>query len=325
MAKLKANFDSSLKELRDHISKLEARFGFKFPYAEPKTQIHPRKLYIPVRDDEEEELLSEPEPEPEPDPEPEAPACVAVHSDADDSQDEAPLLIDEGQDKPLGKSRKQGPAAESPQITSHEQTVLSTAASDTNYKNSAPAESPNASSPGDKSEVPKSVPVQRSKIAQNLKKTLQQSRRSLSIGNSESEEPAAVQPVCAADGVTIARLRAEVVSLKRELEAERRNHMKAMDSEKRRQQAVIAELQREKDEALVRATQSLNKEHEAMLRTVKCKQWCIQCGNVAQYYCCWNTSYCSHQCQSFHWEQHMSTCQNLHQQRQQSGPGPAVS
>ena len=148
------------------------------------------------------------------------------------------------------------------------------------------------------------MPVQRSKIAQNLKKTLE-TRRSQSLAETEAAAPA----LCEADAARMAQLRAEIAGLKRELEAERRSHAKALETEKRRLQSAVAELQREKEQALQKVTDSLKREHEETLRAVKNKQWCAQCNGIAHYYCCWNTSYCSVECQNFHWQQHMSTCQ----------------
>lgn len=40
----------------------------------------------------------------------------------------------------------------------------------------------------------------------------------------------------------------------------------------------------------------------------KKKQWCTNCGKEAQFYCCWNTSYCDYPCQQAHWPRHMSSC-----------------
>jgi hypothetical protein len=50
---------SAMKELKCHIAKMEARHQFKFPYAPPKTPIDLRKMYIRVKEDEPEDLLSD--------------------------------------------------------------------------------------------------------------------------------------------------------------------------------------------------------------------------------------------------------------------------
>ncbi|KAG8193609.1 hypothetical protein JTE90_000242 [Oedothorax gibbosus] len=42
---------------------------------------------------------------------------------------------------------------------------------------------------------------------------------------------------------------------------------------------------------------------------VKKKQWCYNCEAEAIYHCCWNTSYCSVDCQQVHWhKEHKRTC-----------------
>ncbi|KAJ8933728.1 hypothetical protein NQ314_013858 [Rhamnusium bicolor] len=44
----------------------------------------------------------------------------------------------------------------------------------------------------------------------------------------------------------------------------------------------------------------------------KSKQWCANCSKEAQFYCCWNTSYCDYPCQQKHWPQHLGKCtQNI--------------
>ena len=51
---------------------------------------------------------------------------------------------------------------------------------------------------------------------------------------------------------------------------------------------------------------------QASLRESICetkrKQWCCNCWQEAYYPCCWNTSYCSRQCQVIHWQQHRLHC-----------------
>ncbi|GFS19904.1 protein kinase C-binding protein 1 [Elysia marginata] len=58
--------------------------------------------------------------------------------------------------------------------------------------------------------------------------------------------------------------------------------------------------------------QKLRSEFELVLtkriRETKRHQWCAKCLKEAVYYCCWNTSYCSYQCQQQHWPYHMLKC-----------------
>ncbi|KAK3749084.1 hypothetical protein RRG08_034057 [Elysia crispata] len=44
------------------------------------------------------------------------------------------------------------------------------------------------------------------------------------------------------------------------------------------------------------------------IEETKRHQWCAECLKEAVYYCCWNTSYCSYQCQQKHWPAHMPKC-----------------
>ncbi|XP_067665413.1 MYND-type zinc finger-containing chromatin reader ZMYND8-like [Haliotis asinina] len=50
------------------------------------------------------------------------------------------------------------------------------------------------------------------------------------------------------------------------------------------------------------------KEKNKAIAEIKKKQWCAQCGKEAIYYCCWNTSYCTYECQQSHWPEHMPSC-----------------
>ncbi len=67
---------------------------------------------------------------------------------------------------------------------------------------------------------------------------------------------------------------------------------------------------------------------DAIIATKK-KSWCSSCSAEAFYHCCWNTNYCSTQCQRAHWTAHryhctrdlMNTCRNC-QQRQTFPGGP---
>lgn len=44
------------------------------------------------------------------------------------------------------------------------------------------------------------------------------------------------------------------------------------------------------------------------IEETKKKQWCAFCSKEAQFYCCWNTSYCDYSCQQQHWLRHMNQC-----------------
>jgi len=51
-----------------------------------------------------------------------------------------------------------------------------------------------------------------------------------------------------------------------------------------------------------------DKELETKMLDAKRKQWCWVCQNEAIYHCCWNTAYCSVECQQQHWKEHKRTC-----------------
>lgn len=94
--------------------------------------------------------------------------------------------------------------------------------------------------------------------------------------------------------------------------------LKAEELEKRIAQENIRRAQIETDKIV----------RDAIIATKK-KSWCSSCSSEAFYHCCWNTNYCSTQCQRVHWTAHryhctrdlMSTCRNC-QQRQTFPAGP---
>ncbi|KAI1279579.1 Zinc finger MYND domain-containing protein 11 [Halotydeus destructor] len=49
--------------------------------------------------------------------------------------------------------------------------------------------------------------------------------------------------------------------------------------------------------------------HKMEIEEAKRKQWCCNCSNESIYFCCWNTSYCSLECQQHHWHaEHKKGC-----------------
>ncbi|KAG1661382.1 Zinc finger MYND domain-containing protein 11 [Nymphon striatum] len=53
----------------------------------------------------------------------------------------------------------------------------------------------------------------------------------------------------------------------------------------------------------------LNSKQKETISETKKKQWCYNCEAEAIYHCCWNTSYCSINCQQMHWQnEHKRYC-----------------
>uniref|UniRef100_A0A914D245 MYND-type domain-containing protein n=1 Tax=Acrobeloides nanus TaxID=290746 RepID=A0A914D245_9BILA len=57
-------------------------------------------------------------------------------------------------------------------------------------------------------------------------------------------------------------------------------------------------------------------QHRKDISVIKKKQWCWQCESEAIYFCCWNTSYCSVECQQKHWAMHTKYCKRKRPQGQ---------
>lgn len=75
--------------------------------------------------------------------------------------------------------------------------------------------------------------------------------------------------------------------------------------------ADIEELQNKlkaKEMAYSELHKKLTHEKEVAVAETKKKQWCVNCGKEAMFYCCWNTSYCDYPCQLEHWPRHQLTC-----------------
>ncbi|XP_014477105.1 PREDICTED: zinc finger MYND domain-containing protein 11 isoform X2 [Dinoponera quadriceps] len=53
----------------------------------------------------------------------------------------------------------------------------------------------------------------------------------------------------------------------------------------------------------------IEQKHKQAISDIKKKQWCYNCENEAIYHCCWNTAYCSTDCQQIHWQrEHKRVC-----------------
>uniref|UniRef100_A0A8R1HRZ3 MYND-type domain-containing protein n=1 Tax=Caenorhabditis japonica TaxID=281687 RepID=A0A8R1HRZ3_CAEJA len=69
-----------------------------------------------------------------------------------------------------------------------------------------------------------------------------------------------------------------------------------------------AELEAKYRDQLKQESTKMLEKHRRELSDAKKKQWCCQCENEAIYHCCWNTAYCSVECQQNHWQNHRRIC-----------------
>lgn len=61
-------------------------------------------------------------------------------------------------------------------------------------------------------------------------------------------------------------------------------------------------MEADKQRSLLDQKHKFEIEKEQAIMETKRKQWCAFCQKEAQLYCCWNTAYCSYNCQVVVWE-----------------------
>lgn len=78
---------------------------------------------------------------------------------------------------------------------------------------------------------------------------------------------------------------------------------------------LVLNFEKVKEDEIRQKIETIRRECEidkkAAIDATKRKQWCAFCWKEAKLYCCWNTSYCSYDCQTKHWTQHLPNCSNL--------------
>lgn len=98
---------------------------------------------------------------------------------------------------------------------------------------------------------------------------------------------------------------ARIRLLEMELEKEKTSHQKEVADIKANCDRMLSEMKKNLDKERQRIVNEVRKQCELeRIRSVdeaKRKQWCANCLKEAQFYCCWNTSYCNHTCQRKHW------------------------
>nr|XP_023028713.1 protein kinase C-binding protein 1-like [Leptinotarsa decemlineata] len=105
---------------------------------------------------------------------------------------------------------------------------------------------------------------------------------------------------------------AKIVSLQLELETQKYRHMLEMTELRKNVCVILKDIQRsileEREKAINETRATCEAETIKRVELAKSKQWCANCSKEAQFYCCWNTSYCDYPCQQKHWPQHMGKC-----------------
>ncbi|XP_059621790.1 MYND-type zinc finger-containing chromatin reader Zmynd8-like [Phlebotomus argentipes] len=107
-------------------------------------------------------------------------------------------------------------------------------------------------------------------------------------------------------------LDAKVKMLEMEIEKLKFAHNKEITQLKNSTDLILCEMKNSVELEKTRVINETRKQCEIeRIRAVeetKKKQWCVNCGKEAQFYCCWNTSYCDYPCQQQHWSRHMNSC-----------------
>ncbi|XP_055948994.1 zinc finger MYND domain-containing protein 11-like isoform X1 [Argiope bruennichi] len=95
-----------------------------------------------------------------------------------------------------------------------------------------------------------------------------------------------------------------------QMENEKQKYLSsALEKLQQEHQEAMRKLQEEIETKHKLQIKTLTEEHKTFLSETKKKQWCYNCENEAIYHCCWNTSYCSVECQQVHWhKEHKRTC-----------------
>lgn len=107
-------------------------------------------------------------------------------------------------------------------------------------------------------------------------------------------------------------LEAKVKVLELEIEKLKHCHQQEITKLKHNSDLVLCEMRKNMELEKTRIINEVRKQCELeRIRSVeeaKKKQWCVNCGKEALFYCCWNTSYCDYPCQQQHWATHMNHC-----------------
>lgn len=107
------------------------------------------------------------------------------------------------------------------------------------------------------------------------------------------------------DLANMANPEAKIRLLELELEKQKNAHAKEIADVKTNTDRLLSEMKKSMEKERTRVVNETRKQCEMerirSIEEAKKKQWCANCLKEAQFYCCWNTSYCNHICQRKHW------------------------
>ncbi|ROT74465.1 Zinc finger MYND domain-containing protein 11 [Penaeus vannamei] len=90
--------------------------------------------------------------------------------------------------------------------------------------------------------------------------------------------------------------------LRREYESEKQKVIQSTMKQMEKEMERVKEEYRNK-------ISDIEDKHKHIISDTKKKQWCWTCEAEAIYHCCWNTAYCSIECQQVHWhKEHKKLC-----------------
>lgn len=319
----KGKLDAAVKELQEHLKKFEEKHGMKYPFA-TEGKIVPDLLFVQL-----------PGQDPEVDDDEEVPSQSTKEQEEDDDDEPGQLTVDVPADIPSTPS--------SSRVSSSKAVAKNEVDSKLKDSSKTPALSPvvrsnNVSKTGlnvEETVTGNGNKTPRSKIAQDLKKTLQENnkRKSLEQSPIPSRQSSISQTShddrIDVDAMPAEQLRDEVKMLRATMASMTQKHAQTLKSEREKFQKMLKDMETKHEKAtkerVTKIRDELVEKHNQVLLDAKRKQWCSHCFKEAIYYCCWNTSYCSSECQNLHWGVHMTSCQQERvSQEQYQANDPAV-
>ena len=136
------------------------------------------------------------------------------------------------------------------------------------------------------------LPSQEMSSQNNLREELERLRKQINFNNAMHKEE--IREVQHNSDLVLKEMRESwVLERNKALEDERQKY-------ELERKLMMAQFENEKKKLL------------ATIEETKRKQWCAECLKEAQLFCCYDTWYCTYECQKTHWKSHVNVCQQIH-------------